>query len=317
VTKIFCTCIIPTVGRDSLSRAVESVLAQTLTGAEFEIVVVNDSGKALPKYTWQADSRVRIIHTNRRERSVARNTGAAMARGRYLHFLDDDDWIAGNAYRHLRDLSQHTDAVWLYGMTRLVTRQLKPTLVLQHGMTGNQFLAVMAGEWIPLQASLIERDAFLETGGFNPGLAGPEDIDLLRRIMLTGEMAETTHLIACVILGLEGSTTDYHRHSVQSRLARESILDLRGTFKRMQATAHGAFWQARLLRIYLTSVIWNLQNRRLFTAMSRAVHSLEALLTAGLNAFRWQFWSSVSEPFASPTFARGIEEGHREMAGNE
>jgi hypothetical protein len=41
---------------------------------------------------------------------------------------------------------------------------------------------VMAGEWIPLQASLIEAKTFFTVGGFNPLITGPEDIDLLRRI---------------------------------------------------------------------------------------------------------------------------------------
>lgn len=315
--EIFCTCVIPTVGRDSLARAVESVLAQTLAGAEYEIIVVNDSGKPLPKQAWQVDSRVQVIHTNRRERSVARNTGAAMARGQYLHFLDDDDWLVEGAYQHFSEISRQSHAVWMYGMTQIVTRKLEPTVKLKHSMNGNQFLSVMAGEWIPLQASLIERNAFLQYGGFNPTLTGPEDIDLLRRIMLRGEMAETPNLVACVILGMEGSTTDYTRHSLQSRFAREKILDAQGSFKRMHATASNAFWQARLLRIYLTSVIWNLKNRRLFTAMSRAMYSLAALLTAELNVFRWQFWSSVAGPFASPTFARGYQEKQKDKAGNE
>lgn len=313
---IFCTCIIPTVGRDSLSRAVESVLSQTMMNAEVEIIVVNDSGNPLIDQPWQTSGRVHIINTNRRERSVARNTGAALARGRYLHFLDDDDWIVEDAYQHFWDLSQRTDAVWLYGMTQLLNRQLEPTIVLRHAMIGNQLLAVMAGEWIPLQASLIERNAFLKVGGFNPLLSGPEDIDLLRRILLEGELAETPNLTARVIRGEAGSTTDYDIHPTQSRRAREGILDSERIFIRMRANANNAFWQARLLRIYLTSIVWNIQNRRVFTALSRAVYSIAALWNAGVNIFHRSYWSSVSSPFASPTFARGIQARQEDQAGN-
>src|SRR5262245_17710852 len=153
--EIFCTCIIPTVGRVSLSRAVESVLAQSLPHPEFEVVVVNDSSKPLPFQGWQASAKVRLIETHQRERSVAANTGAPIARGQSLHFRDDDDWISDDAYRHFHELSQRVEAAWLYGMTQLLDRKLDPTIILKHGLNGNHLLAAMAGEWIPLQASLI------------------------------------------------------------------------------------------------------------------------------------------------------------------
>ena len=83
--SIFISTIIPTIGRDTLSRAVESVLSQQFHAMTFEVIVVNDSGKALPEMVWQDAYNLQIINTNRRERSVARNVGAAVARGKYLH----------------------------------------------------------------------------------------------------------------------------------------------------------------------------------------------------------------------------------------
>jgi glycosyltransferase involved in cell wall biosynthesis len=44
---MLCSAIIPTVGRSTLSRAVESVLKQGSLGEEFEVIVMNDSGKLL------------------------------------------------------------------------------------------------------------------------------------------------------------------------------------------------------------------------------------------------------------------------------
>src|SRR3970040_2395364 len=109
---MFCSAIIPTVGRSTLTRAVESVLTQSLPASAFEAIVVNDSGVPLPEADWQKSGRVQVVTTNRRERSVARNTGAAAANGRYLHFLDDDDWLFPNAYRYLFELSQASHAKW-------------------------------------------------------------------------------------------------------------------------------------------------------------------------------------------------------------
>jgi glycosyltransferase involved in cell wall biosynthesis len=305
---MFVSTIIPTIGRPSLARAVNSVLAQTIPEADFEVIVVNDSGRPLPEEEWQHASQVRIMNTNRRERSVARNTGAAMARGRYLHFLDDDDWLAPDAVAHFWQAQPADNSGWIYGVSQLVDRQGNSTIRLHHGLAGNCFLQVMTGEWIPLQSSLIASDAFFAVGGFNPLLTGPEDIDLLRRIALHYELEATTGLIAYIGMGIEGSTTDYGRHPELRRWAREGLLDQAETFVRLQSAATDTYWKARLARIYLTSVIWNLRRLRLFTAASRAAHATHGLLLSRRSLLSPRFWRSLSGAYASPAFARGFAE---------
>lgn len=302
---MLCSVIIPTVGRQTLTRAVESILAQGFPESEFEVIVVNDSGVPLAEADWQTFERVQVINTNRRERSIARNTGAAIARGQYLHFLDDDDWLAPGAYQHLWELSQSSSTKWLYGMTQLVDRQNNPLIQLWHGSQGNCFMQVMAGEWIPLQSSWIERNTFMKIGGFNPLLSGPEDIDLLRRILLEEEVAETPNLIAHVIMGGEGSTTDYVHHSQASRWARESILDAPKAYQRMRASAVNPIWRGRMLRVYLTSAVWNLKHQRVFTAAGRIFLSMVAALSMMPSLVTKDFWRAVLKPYASVTFERG------------
>lgn len=305
---IFCSTIIPTIGRSTLTRAVESVLQQSIPEGDFEVLVINDSGAPLAEAEWQKSKRVEIINTDRRERSVARNTGAAIGRGRYLHFLDDDDWLAPGAYQHLWELSQSSEAKWLYGMTQLVDRKNNPLIQLRHGLQGNCFVQVMAGEWIPLQSSFVERRTFMRIGGFNPLLTGPEDIDLLRRVLLDEDVAETPNLIAHVIMGMEGSTTDYVRHPQASRWSREGILDAPNAHRKMHSSPTNPFWHGRILRVYLTSIIWNMQHRRLFTAASRVFFSIASLLTAGKDIFTKNYWKAVSQPYASITFEKGVQE---------
>lgn len=309
---MLCSTIIPTIGRPSLARAVESVLTQELEDGEFEVLVINDSGAPLPPADWQRSDRVRVINTNKRERSVARNTGAAAARGKYLHFLDDDDSLVPGAYQHLRQLSRSSSASWLYGMTQLVDRRDRPTIKLRHDLNGNCFLQAMAGEWIPLQSSWIERETFLKIGGFHPLLAGPEDIDLLRRILLQHEIAETPHLIARVIMGGEGSSTDYTTHPYMSRWARESILDQPEAYARMRSSTRTPAWCGRLTRVYLTSAIWNVQQRRLFTIWSRLSLAMASLLQSNLAMLSPAFWRAVATPYASLTFEKGQREAGKE-----
>jgi hypothetical protein len=151
----------------------------------------------------------------------------------------------------------------------------------------------------------------MRVGGFNPLLSGPEDIDLLRRVLLEEDAAETPHLVSRITIGREGSTTDYDCHAQGSRFARENILDRVNAQRRMLQSATDPFWKGRMLRIYLTSVVWNVGHRRLFTAASRALFSFLSLLSAGGNIFSKRFWLAVSQPYASLTFERGIEEARR------
>jgi glycosyltransferase involved in cell wall biosynthesis len=304
---MFCSTVIPTIGRATLVRAVESVLAQECDLDQHEVIVINDSGKPLPPQGFEDDPRVRIVTTLRRERSVARNTGAALARGEYLHFLDDDDWLAPGALAAWRSLAaQQPEAGLLYGATQLVDREERPVLELRPHKTGNCAIQTMAGEWIPLQASLIKTTVFYTVGGFNVLITGPEDVDLLRRIALRWDFAETDAIVAWVGMGTSNSTTNYTDHPRQSRIAREQILNQNGVFGRLRASAAGAEWKGRLTRIYATSAVWNLQHGRWLTALSRALTALWSVLTAPAALLKGAYWAGLRHPYASDTFARGF-----------
>lgn len=310
---MFCSTIIPTVGRRTLARAVNSILSQTFNQDDFEIIVVNDSGSPLPVEDWQSFGRVRIVNTNRRERSVARNTGAALAKGKYLHFLDDDDWLFSDALHHFWKLTQNTQAVWLYGISQLVDRNGTKLIQLQHGIQGNCFLQAMAGEWIPLQSSLVDATLFHQLGGFSPLITGPEDIDLFRRVCLYGEIAETPNLIANIERGDIGSTTNYDQHPEMSRLAREQILNDTSVFSRMKKEASSSFWLGKLLRIYITSAIWNVRQKRFFVAVSRLMYGLVVIGLTNFKFFTKDFLFALIKPYQSPTFERGFRLSGRNL----
>ena len=241
---MFCSTIIPTIGRPTLKRAIESILNQDLHGANHEVIVVNDSGKPLPEEEWQKSNQVQVIHTNHRNRSVARNAGAAVATGQFLHFLDDDDWMMPEALQDLHNVTIMTQAAWSYGAFRLVSNTGKLIAEIHPKEEGNCFLQMLFWEWLPLQASLISAEAFFAVGGFAPLtslLGGFEDIDISREISRYYGMAHTSKVVACIRFGEKGSTTDYTNMFQQNRHSREKAFEKPGAFSRMRASASARF----------------------------------------------------------------------------
>lgn len=293
MSEIYFSYIIPTIGRKSLDIAVLSVLNQVSPYADFEVIVVNDSGSPLHHANWQADPRVRIIDTNKCERSFARNTGAAMAAGKYLAFLDDDDWMLPGALQNFWELSvRHPEAVWLYGGIRIVNELGSVLAEINSSLGGDCFAQIMGGAWAPIQVSMIQAKAFFEIGGFSPFIRGTEDEDLCRRVAFHGEFANTSQVLACLFRGKTWHTsTNYRRAPEDVKLSRDLILSKPGVFQRLRASADTSYWHGRVLRVYLSTISWNFKRKRFFTAVSRVFHSLVFFMSSIHRIFSSQFWS--------------------------
>lgn len=96
----------------SLRRCVGSILAQTLS--DIEIILVDDgstdgSGLLCDKLA-QENSCVRVLHTENKGVSSARNAGLDMATGAYLAFVDSDDYIAPEMFENLLAALLEADA---------------------------------------------------------------------------------------------------------------------------------------------------------------------------------------------------------------
>jgi glycosyltransferase involved in cell wall biosynthesis len=292
---MFCSFVIPTIGRVSLERAVSSVIFQEFEEEDTEIIIVNDSGLELLIGNWQKSEQVTIINTYNRERNFARNSGAAIARGRYFWFLDDDDWILPGALNAFWKLSQENpDAAWLYGGLQIVSETNKILAEINSGLSGNCFAQIMGGAWAPIQTSIVSSKVFFQLGGFNPHIIGTEDLDLCRRFAYVGEFANTPEFVACLLRGESWSTsTDYNRATEDTKKSRDTILSEPSAFRRLIDSAKTPYWFGRILRIYLSTVTWNLQHQRIFTAMSRFFYSILVVLLANKFLITRQFWAGL------------------------
>lgn len=79
-----------------LERCVKSICEQTYQ--ELEIILVNDGSPdrcgEMCEELAQKDNRIQVLHKQNGGLSDARNAGVKLATGKYLLFVDSDDYIA-------------------------------------------------------------------------------------------------------------------------------------------------------------------------------------------------------------------------------
>ena len=309
---MFCSTIIPAVGRPSVAQAVQSVLNQTLLAGDFEIIVVNDSGAPLPAGAWQASPRVRQISVVRHGQSVARNTGAALARGEYLHFLDDDDWLLPGAFATFWELSRRApQANWLHGGVRLVDADGTSLREFNPGLEGNVFTQLVSGVWMLPIASLIRASAFFASGGFHPLLRIGEEVDLGRQITRTGDVAHTPAVIACKLngAGWRTATDSYPQAPAANRWSRDRALAAAGAFGRLWDSARSPYWRGRVLQAYLASTQWNWKRGQHTASASRAAGALFSLALAGPALLSGDYWQALRDehvPYSAGRMLAGL-----------
>ncbi|MBO5833581.1 MAG: glycosyltransferase [Alphaproteobacteria bacterium] len=95
-----------------LRRCLDSLIAQTFD--DWQAICVNDgspdnSGEILAEYAAR-DARFKIITKKNAGVSAARNDGIKNADGKYIHFLDADDWVDADFYQHMLTVAGDTDA---------------------------------------------------------------------------------------------------------------------------------------------------------------------------------------------------------------
>lgn len=111
--EILISVIIPIYNVEKhLERCIESVIKQTYKN--LEIILVNDGstdncGEISNRYS-QIDSRIRVIHKANGGLSDARNFGLNIATGKYVTFIDSDDYVHHSLVEVLCWLAQNNDA---------------------------------------------------------------------------------------------------------------------------------------------------------------------------------------------------------------
>ncbi len=183
--------------RELLLRCVDALLAQTLPGAQFEIVIVDDGSSRETREQLMADLFARRrgrraptlrflwMPTNRGP-AAARNWGILAAQGRVVAFTDDDtvpqpDWLASGlaAIRHGADAVAGAVDVPLPAVPTDYERDAA-------GLSNAGFVTANC---------FVRRDVLCAVGGFDERFrcAWREDTDLCFRLRASGAIVRASH----------------------------------------------------------------------------------------------------------------------------
>jgi glycosyltransferase involved in cell wall biosynthesis len=282
-----------------LPEAVDSALAQTY--APVEVIVVNDDS---PDDTEQVARRYgdRIVYLRRppsspalaqngtssgRGPSATRNSGIAVARGRYLKFLDADDHLhAEQIAWQIEAIGGRDDCVSLTGVR--LYRDGQPRKYLDHVPRAKSLLPdlFMPLDWGAPIGWLFPTALVRAAGGFDERYRRAEDWDLFTRIGLLGAALKTDPRIGCYYRQRPGSLSANRAAWAESQAC--IVIDLHDKLRTLNRPD---WFGLDLLKFeqgtYQALVQHGVQARALLDELLRRVFELQRRV--GVGDFGWRF----------------------------
>lgn len=194
------TVVTPTFRRErQVVEAVRSALAQD--GVTIEVIVIDDSAESSARGAIEAiaDPRVRYIPCevpSGGHPAAVRNRGATLARGRYIHFLDDDDRLADGALKALvgaldaearagvafgQVVPFGDDAEALAHNRRFFARAARMARRTRRSRRLAAAVILFRGTMLVNSACMIRREHVAALGGYDEQMPLVEDVDFYMR----------------------------------------------------------------------------------------------------------------------------------------
>jgi len=172
-------------GSRFLRECLDSVFSQTFRS--FEVIVIDD-GSTDHTAVIAAEYAVTLIRQANQGQAVARNRGAAIARGRYLAFLDHDDyWNPRRLEAAVAALEGRPECALTYSDVDVMDEQSNVTqhaLLAHFGDHPKRSLRHCLERdlyFVPSSVT-VRRSVFSELGGFDESLRGYEDEEFCVRL---------------------------------------------------------------------------------------------------------------------------------------
>ncbi|CAN5622873.1 hypothetical protein BH10BAC3_BH10BAC3_24220 [soil metagenome] len=178
-----------------LSKAIESVQSQQYPG--IEIIVVDDGSKDNTKQVSNGYQNVKYIYQQNQGLSAARNTGINNSSGKYLVFLDADDWLLENAIKiNLKYLAANPKVAFVSGahlkfLEDKNTYEEKKIIVNE-----DHYQHFLKGNYVAMHATVMYQRWIFDQFKFDTSLRALEDYDMYLEISRHYEVMHHQELIA-------------------------------------------------------------------------------------------------------------------------
>ena len=171
-----------------LPKAIESVLAQA-EDVELELIVVDDGSPDDASEVAARYPGVIVIRQDNAGLCAARNRGILRSTGRYLLFLDSDDYLRpGMLAAAARAFAAEPEAAVVHGLAEVIDENDRQVLAEFGGsdLSGDAFHTLLRNNVGPPNTFVVRRDVLARVGLFDVSLRSCEDWDMWLRIAAAG-----------------------------------------------------------------------------------------------------------------------------------
>lgn len=223
----FFSVVIPTYNREQLiKKAIGSVVAQTYKC--WELIVVDDGSVDNTKkaVTYFNDLRIKYIYQQNCERSVARNNGVNQSEGKYICFLDSDDYYLNNHLENLHQIieaSGSPEAVFITDVVREEKGKLTEVGQEKIDEHVNSVCYILCSRETVIPARVAIHSKILKDCRFNNRLKISEDTELFTRIGKTHPFIQVPRQTVVYHLHDNNSTNKLNNPFIEQLVALNTV----------------------------------------------------------------------------------------------